>query len=684
PASVASPTPSPRDDALQAVLAWQEQSEAGSLLRPLVEARYLGANDNFRHLLFAAERDPGLGSVLRAARALLGGTGVVRDVEAALTFLRYGAGRGDRTCFVLLTDTLASEGQFEEELVWLGRFAIVQAHPLELHRIWRIARSEGPKASFAQRIWAGVEKDKLRGMVMDFVEGFKGKALDAPRAKGAERTEFLIALALEAWKHEPSLRHSFQLEVVLDSLAPADQLRLIQVGSPSRLLVELCLRRGDMALLNEALPPTLAGADETWLSGITQVLFERGMAPACADQIVARFALLDSQRAQRWVAVCQLTGWGTRKNPRAGSEALRRLAAAGDHQASVRLYEATARNPPNLTLGEELLREGVAADHPQSLLHFARLLARGDSSRKDEVRALARRASRARFPPAHLYLSRLVLASASGPKDLKTVRRLVGLASDQDYIAALERGASLEVAKPKGGSSGKATSCLRRAAWLGSGRAARRYAGAAVREEEAKAKPEYRSARRYLKRAIVMGKGDVLAVLALAKLDLKRRSLRAAAIRTLHDLARADPEGLGAVALGNLLYAEGDTLAGENLLARAALSRTEGLDNYLKILKGSGREREAAAFLQAGVRARRPVFLIKVARERFATDPAWAQRALLEAGKRRPQAHVILGRLLWDTGERENRLRAWKLWLSAEARRNKVALRNLSRLPWPK
>jgi len=509
-----------------------------------------------------------------------------------------------------------------------------------------------------------------------WLRGGSRRRIDAIRAEPGECSQFLVESLVEGWRREPGERADWDLGVALDNMEPSDQEALIAMASPSRRLARLCLRRRDTAHLERAIAPTLIGADEGWLLEVLEQLIEIRAAPPCALAVMSRLQASPNLAARRWVAVCRAQGYLLPRSQE-GLRALRRLLEQGDFESGVLLEKAL---PKVVGLSERamVLRPGARASHPPSLLATARLLLTAPG-RPEEAAAviMLRRAADAGHPPAQVAYSGWLRGSARTSKDL---------AKSYDYMAKAAEGRSTYALEFKGiylragigcrKSVKRGRKMIRNAARLGRSVAAERFGY--LNLKEVPGEDSYQRAIRltlaydYLLRAVRQS-GSPKARLGLALCGLKVPDRAEVAFKSLADLAAEDPAGEAATEYGKQLLERGALEQAEQVLERAAAGRTGALDALLGHCRATGRSKRAARYLEQGLAAKRPAALIVAARERFSTQRAWAIQTLEKLGGSRPQAHSVLADLLWGTGRRADRGRAYQLWLLAEARNDESA-----------
>ncbi len=552
----------------------------------------------------------------------------------------------------------------------------------------------------AKRIWADLNPARLRGALLDLLEGRRTRRPDDVRAQDVERSEFLAAAAHEGWSRDLTPASDWQLGVILDLLPLETRLRLIRLGSPSRRLARLCLRREgqlrehlrpeDLQVLELALRPTLAEADEEWLIEVLKSLLQGGAEPPCLADLLQGLRALSTPAAKRWVAVSQARGFGVPPS-REGIELLRELQLAGDHEAGVLLVTGSrTKLPPHILL--QLLGKGVEAGHLRSMFHLASAsLAQvgAESPEAPRYLALLERAAKGGDAPAQALAGKLLDTSISEPEHLERAYSWIKRAADQDHPAALLRLALFqEVGFGCKADRLAAYQTLRRAALLGQSGAALRLGQfllvAPEGEDEESAGGRRALARRCLRRARIEGAGEA-AELTLIRLNLAAPSWKHAGYQALVALAKKSPQSTPVMTLlGSELLARGETERGEDLLRRCAQASTAALKAYLEHLRAEGRATEARAFLEEGVRAEIPHYMLVAATERYATRPQEAEALLLRAAELgRPQAAVSLGQLLWDTERPAARKRAWSLWLQAHRVRSVAATSKLGQHAWP-
>jgi len=704
PASIAPPSESPRaleGDLLLAIRAWRFDELPSRLPDALLEEDlYSEPSTDFRHIMGALKKTNGATTQLRAARSLLSGNGVRRDTETALEILRHAAKGKNRAALALLLDTLAEGGHREEELVWLGRLALNEPHPLELHRLWRIARaSDDPRSPLARRLWAEIKAAELRASVLNFLEGRRSRHTDAPRAEREERRQFLIEAALRGWSADESLSSDWQLGVTLDLLPPEVRYRLIRLGSPSRRLARLCLRREgklrehlrpeDSRLLELALRPTLTEADEAWLIEVTKSLLQGGAEPPCLAEFLERLRALPTPAAKRWVAVCRARGFGGPPSQE-GTQRLQELQRGGDHEAGVMLVTGS-RTKLSPQLLQQLLGPGVKTGHPRSMFHLAssHLQSEPPGPATQSYVSLLQRAAEAGDAPAQALIAQIIDRSISKPEHPEQALSWLEKAARQDHPGSIRRLAVLQEAgfgckkDPQA-----ALETLRRGTYLGDRAAALRLGQLLLRapegEDEDAATERRVRARRYLRRALIQGAGSG-AELALVHHDLADPARRKTSHSALEALAKRNPTNASIQGeLGKRLLERGRARRGEELLRRCAPASRTALNVYLGHLRAEGRAEEARRFLEEGVRTELPHYMILAAEELSSTRPQESDTLLRRAAELgRPQALVNLGLLLWKTERAEARREAWKLWLMAHRVGNVSATNALGAHEWP-
>lgn len=673
PHALATPSKAPDRVDLEAILSWKPRKERAPLDPAILNRPYRVTEGSFRHLLDAMKVDWGPETQLRAARALLTGIGVERDIDAALAILRHGAEEDRRGTMVLLIETLASEGKRKEELIWIGRMTIHNPSPFELHRLWRIARSREPRAKLAGQVLAALSGGARRWPVVHWFQGTKNSRNSNLRAEGEEKTQFIIENIVAGWQLDEKLESDWHLGVVLDAIPPEDRERLIAYASPSRRLARLCFRRQEKALLEGAIEPTLTGAGDGWLLEVLRGLRKLKAHPPCLEGILSRLRHSEDPNARRWIAACEAEGFGVRQSQR-GLETLQKLARGGDHEAGVLLANGVPRGADPRQV-EALLRYGVAADHPGSLLTWGLSLLHGRNSSEAQRSAgleFLKRAAEGGDASAKISLAGLLQMRIASRKDLKKSHDLLASAAAQDRAYALERLGNLQrmsVGCSRDRAAGKRN--LRRAAWLGNASAAETLGELLMKPEPDETPGEgaerWGLARLYLRQAVVQ-RGSASARVALAEHALAEPERAEEGYQTLVEMTKATPAGDAATALGRLLLKRGQKAEGERVLRRAALQRSAALASLLKHLRDTGRAKEAETLIEEGLRAKRPPALFVAARERYGADRRWAQETLQSLGKQEPEASAVLGTLLWSTKHPQNHRAAWRYWVKAEAR----------------
>jgi serine/threonine protein kinase/TPR repeat protein len=682
PSSSSNPTPASTEDMIpEGIMGWK--TSRGVPLDPkILDYPYARVESSFEHLLFALRNGYGPESELRAARALLSGTGVARDVTPALAILRHGATEDRRGAQVLLIETLAEEGRLDEELLWIGRLAQAQPRPFELHRLWKLARSRDPRAARARAIWRALNPSRIRTTALSWLRGGARRRLDAIRARPPEQSQFLIESMVAGWRRDPDLGSDWQLSVALDNMGAKDQRALIAFASPSRRLARLSLRRGERAHLEYAIAPTLPDADEAWLLELVEELLKLRAKPPCATAILAQLQRSPTLAARRWVAVCEAQGF-VLPQARRGLETLKRLHDGGDHQAGVLLVRGAPAAAPVAEL-EKLLRAGVQARHPASLLAQARISLKGrpDPSQAQSGFEAMRAAADAGLLEAQLACSGWLRKRAKTKRELEAAYSYATKAAAQGSAWGLELQSiflSTGVGCAKDPTAAKIS--LRRAARLGRAESSVRFGNllcSSPGKEKYVRQQRLTIAHDHFKRALSQT-GSFKARLGLALCRLQLPDTAQEGLKSLVALAREFPTSKAATELGRELLERGEPERAEPVLERAATRRTAALDLLLAHWRSSGRAERAATYLERALAAKQPAALIVAARERFASDPKWAKETLMEVGRPRPQALSVLGDLLWETGRERERRQAYQLWLHAESRGNESARAALTR-----
>lgn len=688
PPPLASPTPSstpsapgpgkasPEDAIPPGVMGW-EPSRGGSLGSEVLDYPYREVETSFEHLLYALRNGYGPETELRVARALLSGSGVQRDLTPALEILRHGAKEDRRAAQVLLVETLAAEGMHEEELLWVGRFAQYQPRPYDLHRLWQLTRGRDPRAKRARAIWGALRARTLRAPVLAWVRGGARRRVDDIRADPPERTRFLIEAITEGWRRDTSEWSDWQLSVALDYFDPAQREALVSYASPSPRLARLCLRRRDPAeLLQPAIAATLARASEDWLLEVLETLLARRLELPCLTAILRKLEKSSSVPARRWLAVCQAQGFGLPASRR-GLQVLEKLRAEGDHMAGI-LMVAGAPKGVSVDQQAQVLGPGVRAGHPPSLLAYARLVARSRDERRrlDGLKAF-RQAAQAGHVDGLVAYWRHLRRSARTPAELTKAYSYLDKAAHAGSALALEaKSICLRAGLGCERDAKKARWVLKEACWRGRAEASVRFGNLLLEpvpgEEDGYRVQRLTIAYDHFERASRQT-GALSARLGRARSLLAAPERARAGRDALEALTEEAPTSQAATEFGRLLLESEDFERAERVLEGAAARRTAALDLLLQRWRSSGRGARAASYLERALAAKQPSALIVAARERFAAQPDWARQTLLELGSSRPQAHSVLGELLWERNRGEDRREAYRLWLRAEARGNESA-----------